>query len=233
MRGRRSLGEILWPDDEQSRRQAIDWAESIAEQALDLVWRAFDRLAAHELRDRPDLAAHAPEQLERELTQRHAAELTVAWARETGGYGSFCPLHESHEPASRKGGKAMPPSNDFAFVHMVNKRWSLPVEAKVLWSDRALGEYLKDVNGKYLEGVAAPLVGECGMIGYLLKGTAEGVFEVLKVKLAQQLGYVQRFADRTHRTTTHDRKTAPRLRIHHMVMSCAPREGSGEPPIPP
>lgn len=222
MSRRQSLGEILWPDDDDSRRQAIAWATTIVEQALDLVWRAFDRMMANELKGRPDLVAQKPEQLERELTQWHFDWLNREWARETCGYSSFGPIHEAHEHESRAGGKAAPPSNDLAFIHIVNKRWKLPVEAKLLWSDGDLREYVGDVRTKYLKGVAAPLVGECGMIGYLLRGTVDEVFKGIEKELANELGRVPCFADRPHRTTVHGRETAPTLRIHHMVMSCAP-----------
>lgn len=116
----------------------------------------------------------------------------------------------------------MPPSYDIGFIHSQNRRWKIPVEAKLLWSSEALAEYFGDVTVKYTGGVAAPWVGEGGMVGYLLKGTADEVFEGLAVRLEQVLARVVRFADRAHRTTVHARTTAPKLRLHHMVMSCMP-----------
>lgn len=227
MSRRKSLGEILWPDDRVSRRLAVEWAESIVEQALELVWRGFDQVAAKELKDHPDLVAGDPEQLEREMTQWHSLELTKVWAQTTNGYASFTPIHEPHELETRKGGEAMPPSNDIGFIHCDNKRWKLPVEAKLLPSGKALSEYVKDVTVKYVGGIAAPLVGECGMVGYLLRGTSEEVFDGLSTALGQKLLAVDYFVERAHRTTMHARRTAPRLRVHHMVMSCTAME---EPP---
>ena len=222
MSRRMSLGEIRWPDDEESRRLAVAWAESVVEQALDLVWRGFDHVAAHDLRDGPNLAAVRPEQLERELTQWHSIAVTRVWAQETRGYASFVPSHEPHEFESRKGGKAMPPSYDLGFIHCENKRWKLPIEAKLLPSDESLAEYLGDIQRKYVPGIAAPWVGECGMVGYLLKGMADEVFKGLAGRLNQQLTCVERFKEREHRTTMHSRETAPTLRVHHMMMSCVP-----------
>ncbi|WP_225414008.1 hypothetical protein [Stigmatella hybrida] len=222
MNRRRSLGEILWPEDEESLRLAVAWADSIAEQALELVWRGFDLVAANELKDRPNLVAIRPEQLERELTQWHFLGIQTVWVAETDGFPSFQPIHEAHEFERRKGGKAMPPSYDIGFIHNHNRRWKLPVEAKLLWSSEALAAYLGDVTVKYAGGVAAPWVGECGMVGYLLKGTADEVFAGLAARLGVALESVVRFEHRAHRTTVHARATGPRLRVHHMVMSCVP-----------
>ncbi len=222
MSRRGSLGEMLWPDDEESRSQAVVWAKSIVEQALDLVWSGFEQMVANELKEGPNLGALHPEQLERELTQWHADAVTTLWAQKTCGYASFIPSHEMHEFESRKGGKAMPPSYDLGFVHRQCKRWKLPVEAKILTSSAALAGYLGDIQKKYLPGVAAPWVGECGMIGYLLSGLAEEAFVVLQERLKQQLMCIESFKDRKHRTTEHMRLKAPMLRIHHMVMSCVP-----------
>jgi hypothetical protein len=219
---RETLGEILYPDDPESRRLAVEWAESIVEEAFGLVWSAFDQVAAKELRGRYDLVSIDPEQLEREIAQWHSLALTVVWAQVTGGYASFVPIHEQFEFETRKGGSAMPPSNDFGFIHCENKRWKLPVEAKLLPSGRAVCEYVKDVVVKFGEGTAAPLVGECGVVGYLLRGTAAEVFAEISTALEQGLESVECFAGRAHRTTVHSRGTAPRLRVHHMVMSCVP-----------
>ncbi len=60
------------------------------------------------------------------------------------------------------------------------------------------------------------------MIGYLLAGKTDEAFRRLAAKLKQSLGTVERFKDRAHKTTVHVRATAPKLRIHHMVMSCLP-----------
>lgn len=227
MSRRSSLGEVLLPIDEESRRLAVAWAEEVVEEALSLVWKGFDLLAANELKGGQDLGGLDPEQLERELTQWHSANITTVWARTTGGYGSFVPSHEHHEFERRKGGKAVPPSNDIGFVHRDKKRWCLPVEAKLLPSARALSEYLKDVTVKYAEGVAAPLVGECGMVGYLLRGTTDDVLARLSIALKQPLLPVAAFPDRAHRTTNHARVTAPMLRVHHMILSCVPSRGPG------
>lgn len=114
----------------------------------------------------------------------------------------------------------MPPSYDMGFAHRKYKHLILPVEAKLLPSAKALAEYMKDVELKYIGGVAAPMVGECGMIGYLLAGSCDDVFVGLTMRLGQQLLRLEPFEKREHRTSSHERTACPRLRIHHMVMSC-------------
>lgn len=224
MNRRKTYGEIRWPDDRDSRRFAVEWAESVVEQALNDVWCAFDDMVVNELDNSPDLVATHPEQLERELTQWHSIAVQRRWAKRTRGRGSVVPIHEAHELESRKGGKAMPPSYDLAFIHIGNKRWKLPIEAKLLPSATMLRLYVEDIQKKYIPGIAAPLVGECGMIGYLLAGRAGDVFKRLAATLKQPLLTVERFKDRAHKATVHARVKAPKLRIHHMVMSCIPIE---------
>lgn len=228
MSRRRSLGEIVMPIDDKTRQFAVAWAEDVIELALTLVWRGFDRVMANELKGRHDLADLDPEQLEREITQWHSLSITVIWAQVTNGYSSLIPVHEHHEFEKRKGGKAVPPSNDIGFVHRDNKRLCLPIEGKLLPTAKALSEYVKDVTDKYVMGVAAPFVGECGMVGYLLQGTASGVFNKLASELKQSLLCVESFRDRPHRTTEHSRAVAPRLRVHHMVMSCVPTPSAND-----
>ena len=49
----------------------------------------------------------------------------------------------------------------------------LAIEAKVVCTPGSLADYLRDVNDKFISGVAAPLVGEGAMIAYTL--TTEGI----------------------------------------------------------
>ena len=219
MTRRSSLGEMLWPHDEAARQLAVEWAEAIVEEAMGLVWCAFDHMQQNELGEPLEFDGR-PDQLERELTQLHAQSVTIVWAQRSGGFPSFVPGQELREFVSRKGGKAMPPSYDMGFAHLRHKHWILPVEAKVLPSSRALAEYMKDVELKYIGGVKAPMVGECGMIGYLIAGSCDDVFVGLTMRLGQQLLRLEPFEKREHRTSSHERAACPRLRIHHMVMSC-------------
>lgn len=217
MSQRLTLSEMVWPDDPEDSQLPVEWAESVAVQVLDWVWRGFDAVREKYLSS-VALTSQLPEQFERNLTELHFSEIQLLWARETGGYSSVQPCHESPELATRSSAPAKPPAYDLGFVHFENRRWKWPVEAKVLSTAGAVGEYLKDVRDKFIGGVAGPFVGEGGMIGYLLKGSPSEVFDKLANELGQPLLPVADFKTRQHRSSQHERANASALRLHHLVM---------------
>jgi hypothetical protein len=164
------------------------------------------------------------EQLERDLTRNHFIEIQLLFAAETEGLASLIPVPEWPELESRSTPRAKPPLNDFCFVHVDNRRWAWPIEAKVLESATSLYEYLLDVNGKFVAGIAGPLIAEGGMIAYLLTGTSAAFFAELGERLSLTLSHVSEFAARPHRTSIHQRKSFPALRLHHMVMKLDSKE---------
>jgi len=217
MSRRLTLSEMVWPDDPEDYQLPVEWAESVAVQVLDWVWRGFDAVREKYLSS-ADLTSQTPEQLERNLTEFHFLETSLLWARENGGFSSVQPCHESPELASRSSASAKPPAYDLGFVHIENRRWKWPIEAKVLSTAGAVGDYLKDVREKFITGIAAPFVSEGGMIGYLLKGSPSEVFDKLASELAQPLSPVDDFKTRQHRSSQHERANTPMLRLHHLVM---------------
>lgn len=206
----------MWPLDTADADLPIYWARSVAIQALGWVWKGYDVL-------RGNLSAidltQPLEQLERNLTELHFHEIQRCWARETNGFSSIQPGHELPELLSRSAPPAKPPAYDLGFVHAENRLWKFPIEAKVLPTDRSLSEYLKDVRGKFAAGIAAPIVGEGGMIGYLLRGREATVFAGVESVLGQTLNTLADFSLRPHKTTRHERNEYPALRLHHMIMS--------------
>jgi hypothetical protein len=52
--------------------------------------------------------------------------------------------------------QAQPPSYDIAFILRVNERIILPLEAKVLPTERAIAKYIKEITGNYLTCRYAP-----------------------------------------------------------------------------
>lgn len=214
-----TFSELRWPDDPSDADLPTRWAASVAIHVLDLTWQAFDTLRADHLA-RIDLRQPL-EQLERDLTRNHFIEIQRLFATETDGYSSFVPHHEWPETESRTSPSARPPAYDLAFVSLANRRLAWPIEAKVVPSSHRLGEYLKDVNDKFVGGVAAPLVGEGGMIAYLLTSETATFFENLAERLAQILEQPDpRFRKRPHRISHHSRAAAPDLRLHHLLMPC-------------
>jgi hypothetical protein len=224
MSRRTALREQAWPEDAAFKDLALQWAESASAQVLDWVWRAFDALRAGPMA-RVDLSQRS-EQLERDLTDLHFREIQRLWAGDTVGIPTFYPHHEIPEFESRQPAPAQPPAYDLGFVLYGNPRIIWPIEAKVLPRASLLAPYLSDVRGKFIAGIAAPFVGQAGMIGYLLAGTPAEVFRGLEGELSQPLNHPSAFAARDHRTSFHTRGTSPfgrdlpDLLLHHLVMAC-------------
>lgn len=215
---------MLWPDEPADADLPVHWARDVAVQVLDWVWRGYDQTRDKHL-SRVELT-QPPEQLERNLTFLHFGEIQEIWARETEGFSSLRPGHEIPELESRSSPSAKPPAYDLGFTHTENQRWIWPVEAKVLPTSTALAEYLDDVRGKFGAGIAGPFVGEGGMIGYLLHGLPNDVFDKLARELGQLLLPVSEFSARQHRSTQHNRADAPSLRLHHLIMELKNSSGS-------
>lgn len=212
-----TLSELSWPMDDESRQQAEDWAVGMITQALDWTWRAFDALHA-DIASRVDMTEPL-EQLERDLTSLHFQEIQQLWARETEGYSSVAPVPEWPEMETRSPAPAKPPAYDIAFVWKDNKRVAWPIEAKVVPTPSTLAPYLTDTM-KFVNGTAAPFVGEGAQIAYLLTGSTTDFLSNLNEKLSAQLEPVAEFLARPHRSSRHIRKDAPNLNLHHMVMHC-------------
>lgn len=209
--------ELIWPDDPADADLPVAWAVSVTKLVLDWVWRAFDALVVH--LQQIDLTQRL-EQVERDLTHLHFTEIQLLYSAETDGYSAVIPSYERPDMERRSSARAKPTANDLAFICPANRRVAWPLEAKVISSAGALAEYLHDVNGKFIRGIAAPLVGDGAMIGYLLFNDPTTVFANLTSKLKQNLEAVAEFSARPHRLSHHHRKSAPTLRLHHLLMVC-------------
>lgn len=218
MTRRPTASEMIWPDSPDDADVASAWAIGISTQVLSWMWRAFDSLRLDFL-NKIDFSQN-PEQLERDLTRNHFIEIQLLFKSETQGYSSFVPCAEWPEMETRSSPNAKPPAYDFAFVYVDNRRWAWPAEAKVVKSPGALGEYIKDVNEKFILGRAAPLVGEGAMIAYLVSCDADSVLNNIKSRLGQSLLPVPEFVERAHMFSSHERNPAPNIRLHHMMMKC-------------
>lgn len=217
MRRHPTLSEVIASEDSGDPVLPVEWARGAAAQVLRWVWMAFDAL-------RPRLSSvdfrRPLEQLERDLVQLHFRALQKVWAHETHGYSSLGPHHEWPEFESRSSAQARPPAYDLAFVDQTHLRWAWPLEAKVLRTAHSLSEYMGDVRDKFEAGIAAPLSGEGGMIGYLLSGNADDVFVRLEEVYRLRFVPVPEGSGHPQRTTEHVRASAPILRLHHLVMRC-------------
>ena len=217
---RPTLSEQAWPMDDESRRQAQDWASGVTAQVLDWTWRAFEALHANVL-SHVDMTQPL-DQLERDLTSKHFIEIQRIFVAETDGFPSIIPHHEFPENQSRPGGCGKPPASDICFIWYANQRVTWPIEAKVVPTPGALAKYLRDVN-KFTDGIAAPFVGEGAQIAYLRTGTPRDFFDNLRRSAGMSsLQHSQDFPNRPHKVSAHPRNPAPDLRLHHLAMSCGP-----------
>ena len=214
---RPTLGELVWPMDDESRQQAEEWTAGVSIQVLDWTWRAFDALRLNVL-NRVDMNQPL-DQLERDLTSKHFIEIQRLFAAETDGMSSIVPHHEFPENESRPGGSGKPPASDISFIWYDNQRVSWPIEAKILATARTLAPYLGDVK-KFTDGIAAPFSGAGAQIAYLLSGTADDFFNNLGPALSLALQTMPEFSARAHRVSSHARKSSPELKLHHMAMRC-------------
>jgi hypothetical protein len=213
---RRTFNSLAYPKDLDDPSLPVEWAAGVSREILEIAWESFDRLKENVLKG-IDLTQKI-EQLERAITANHYFEIFVVHNERSDGFSSFIPVHEHDEFETLSSAGAKPPSNDFGFVHMVQRRWAWPIEAKVVPTVGTLHEYMIDVE-KFKNGIAAPLVGEGAIIGYLLKGAAKDFFENLSAKVSP-LEVVDGFPDDRHRSSMHDRSTAPQIRLHHLAMAC-------------
>lgn len=218
MTRRRTFSDIAFAADTDNAELPVEWARGVAAQVLHWTWQAFDQLRNRHLLEFD--FSQPLGQLERDLTRHHYLDLQQVFHTATEGFCSLLPEREWDEMESLSSSQAKPPAYDFAFVHIEHRRWAWPIEAKVLPTPGTLSEYVNEIHAKFVGGVAAPLVGEAGMIAYLLSGSAETFFVNLENRLAVALELVAEFPDRPHRTSTHSRPTSPTLRLHHMVMTC-------------
>ena len=218
MKRRPTFSELAWPDDPADADLPRNWARSVTVQVLDWTWRGFDELQRNHL-NRVDLTQPL-EQLERDLTRNHFMEIQAIYQTETEGFSALIPVHEWPEMETRSAAPAKPPAYDLAYVHYSNRRWAWPIEAKVLPTPANLHEYIADVKGKFESGIAAPLIGEGGMIAYLLSGSPDTCFSNVAERLSCEVVVVPEFAFRPHRATHHQRADAPDLQLHHMAMRC-------------
>ena len=219
MTRRPTPSELAWPDNPDDCELATSWAASVSTQVLDWTWRAFDSLHSDFL-PRVDWT-QSMEQVERDIVQNHFGRIQVIFARETDGFASFYPSHEHPEFETRSTAQAKPPAYDLAFVATATPRWIWPLEAKIVPSPRALAEYMKDVNDKFIAGIAAPFTGEGAMIGYLMDADADTALTEISTRLNQPLKLFPEFTERPHRTSSHTRISAPDLQLHHMMMKCS------------
>lgn len=216
VRRRFTVSERRWPETVEFVAFLEQATTDVSATLLSLVWQGYDLL-------RQDLAevdfSQAYDDLERNLTELLERRIR----RVMSGFEPFEVQHGPYERASRKPAPAQPPQYDIAFSLRANERIFWPLEAKVLATDGAVGEYVRDIREQYLTGRYAPFSREAGMVGYLLQGQPTLVFTRVSEVLCCVLHEHPAFLDRDHRVSEHKRMLSEgseptAFRCHHVIM---------------
>jgi hypothetical protein len=214
----RTLLDLRWPETTEYVELARTWSEDAIERMLTAVWYGYDTFVV-EVLAQIDIT-QADEELERAITQLLAPRIR----RHLSGNEPYHIQHGSYEFATRLTAPAQPPVYDIAFVLYRDEKVMWPLEAKILRSDGAVAEYVKDVRRNFLTGRYAPYSTSGAMVGYLLHGSPERVFVNLEGSLACQLKPHLTFIRRHHRISDHRRHlqltgcASSPFQCHHLIM---------------
>jgi hypothetical protein len=211
-----TIPELLFrepPDELVALAKA--WSVDAATLILDVVWRAYDTMAADpRLRD---AILAATDNLERNITE----QLEAAIQELLTGNEPFSVQHEATEGESRPP-RGRPPQYDIAFKMKGNVRVMWPLEAKVMPPDQPMSGYIETVKDRFLTCVYAPFTGEGAMVGYVLRADIEDLFRQISETLGSKF---EVFASiRAHRISAHERnvpegRAYPKaFRCHHLLM---------------
>ena len=213
-----TYSERRWPDTDEFNSLLSEWNASSSAVLLKLVWEGYD-IFCSEVLSKID-CSEEDEDLERDITQLFEPRIRQAMS----GFEPFYVQHGSYERETRKKSPAQPPEYDIAFVMKANPRIIWPLEAKILRTDSALAEYIKEVKDNFLTCRYAPFTAEAGMLGYLLSGSPQKVFDKIAHGLRCKLYDHPEFKKQKHKFSKHQRKVPanknyPRnFCCHHMIL---------------
>lgn len=199
---------------------AKNWCTDAVEIILTSIWDGYDLFHKESL-TRVKLSA-SDRDVERSITM--LLEPMIRRSLKGGGFEPFDIQHGTYEQETAMAPPAQPPEYDLAFVWVGNPRVTWPIEAKVLKSDGAVSEYIKEIKGNYLTCRYAPFSSEAGMLGYLLTGKPSKALENISKKGDWNLRFHAAFPKRDSRTSDHKRnvptgKSYPAIfRCHHFIL---------------
>jgi hypothetical protein len=213
-----TIPELRWKDTPDFVEVAINWNNDAITILVKLVWEGYDLLVSEILSQIN--CDEAEDQLETTITQ----SLERRIRRKMTGNEPFDVQHEVYELESRQSAQAQPPHYDIAFYLISNERIIWPLEAKVLKSDGAVGEYVKEINENFITCRYAPFSSQAGMLGYLFSGDPKKAFTNIETKVPCTLNDHPDFPNRDHKTSDHQRvvpsgKSYPaEFRCHHLLL---------------
>ena len=217
MVARQTISERRWPDTAEFNVVLRRLKAGSSIRLLELVWKGYDAFCAEVLSqvDR----SQEDEHLEITITQLLEPKIHDAMT----GYEPFRVQHSPYEYETRTDAPGQPPQYDMAFVLTSNPRVMWPLEAKVLRTDGSVAENVKEVKSNFLTCRYSPFSSEAAMLGYLLAGNSESVFNNIAEKGGWKLATHAHFSDRDHRTSDHKREVPEgklypiEFRCHHLV----------------
>lgn len=220
-----TIVDDLFPDSTPEFAAIADaWPAYVVKEILTLVWEGFDRLKGMQNFNRLDFTKDYA-QLERSLSDLHMQEITLLWREKRSSFESFIPMHEPWEWQDITHRSARPPSCDLGFVLRSNRRIRWAVEAKVLQSPTAIGDYVADLQ-KFLDSRSAPFSTESALGAYLISGMPEELFAAVAERISCEMKSCSDFPSRPHRCSEHDRRSEklnkgiPTVFVcHHLVFS--------------
>jgi hypothetical protein len=194
-----TVGEARWPETPEFSVIAELWNEDVLTLMLGYVWQGYALLCS-DLLGAIDVNL-ADEQLERSITQY----LTPKVRQCMTGDEPFDVEQGVFEFEKRFSASAQPPLYDLAFVLKSNPRIMWPLEAKLLRTEGAVGEYVKEIRDNFLTCRYAPFSKEGAMLGYLMSGTPPNAFENIRLKLPCVLEDHPKFGSQDHKISSHTR----------------------------
>ncbi len=212
-----TIGELCWPDTPEFCSAAENWHSGTSSVLLGFVWKAYELLGA-EVLAKIDISL-AEEQIERSITQY----LTPRIREYMSGFEPFFVEQGVYEFETRLSPSAQPPLYDIAFILRDSERVMWPLEAKVLKTDKATSEYVKEIKENFFTCRYAPFSREGAMIGYMLSGKPEQSFLKIAKELHTELVSHRDFSDRPHKISFHTRivpkgkKYPSEFSCHHLI----------------
>ena len=218
IRRRQTISELRWPETDEFMAISKEWCETASINILTFVWKGYD-LLVKEVFSQID-CTQAEDDIERDITQLLEPEIRSVMT----GDEPYYVQHGSYEEETRQPAPAQSPQYDIAFILRAKRRIIWPLEAKVLKTDGAVGEYIKEINENFITCRYAPFSYEGGMLGYLFSGDPNKAFTNIAKKVPCTLNDHPDFLTRDHKTSDHQRvvpsgKSYPaEFRCHHLLL---------------
>ncbi|MEP1079276.1 hypothetical protein NDI52_28100 [Leptolyngbya sp. PL-A3] len=215
-----TISELRWPlEKPEFCKISKEWPPELTTQAIELVWSGYD-LLKDEVLSRID-CSKANKQIEKNINSL----LQLRIRRVMTGFEPFDVQHEVPEFETSYSDQAQPPSYDIAFILLADETIILPLEAKVLRTDKYISKYINEINANFLTCRYAPFSSEAGMLAYLLKGTPQEAFDNIEKRITQcTLTDHADFPNRDHKTSDHERivptgeSYSSKFRCHHLIL---------------